>query len=32
MACTWCIRGELGLILGDEEVMGSIPVGGGLIP
>jgi hypothetical protein len=25
-------RGELGLVLGDEEVMSSIPVGGGLIP
>jgi hypothetical protein len=29
---TWWIRGELGLALGDEEVMGSILVGGGLIP
>jgi hypothetical protein len=29
---TWWVRGELGLLLGDEEVMGSIPVGGGLIP
>jgi hypothetical protein len=29
---TWQVRGELRLILGKEEVLGSIPVGGGLIP
>jgi hypothetical protein len=29
---SWWVRGELGLILGDEEVMGSILVGDGLIP
>jgi hypothetical protein len=31
---TWWVRGESGLIFGDEEVMGSIPVtvGGGFIP
>jgi hypothetical protein len=25
---TWWIRGELRLILGNDEVLGSIPVGG----
>jgi hypothetical protein len=29
---TWWVRGELRLILGNEEVLGSIPVGGDLYP